>query len=56
MVSSTLIQIFIKGPIETVLYGNPQITFLKLYINALLTLLHNMLQIHLSLKLIGEKL
>ena len=29
MVSSTLIQIFIKGPIETVLYGNPQITFFK---------------------------
>ena len=29
MVSSILIQIFIKGPIETVLYGNPQITFFK---------------------------
>ena len=29
MVSSTLIQLFAKGPIDKVMYGNPQVTFFK---------------------------
>ena len=29
MVSSSLIQLFAKGPIDKVMYGNPQVTFFK---------------------------
>ena len=32
MVSAVLLQIMTEGPIEKILYGNPQMTFLRVYI------------------------